>query len=211
MSGFFNAENFLWKGFAKFTDFLMLSMFFFLASIPIVTIPAAAIALYDATARCVFRDEPHPYGRFFRTYKSELRRSIGLTVLWGILALVLRFGYQFLAQMAQSDMIPRFFALGYYFMLFIPAAVFCWLTLAESRYVYGFAQLHKAALYLTFRHFPTTVVITGLVLVAYEFCVRNPFLLFIVPGIVAYLQAIFAERVLKQYLPKEESPEAIEA
>ena len=215
MSGFFNSENFLWRGFAKFTDFLFLSMFFFLASLPVVTIPAAAIALYDATAHCVYRDEPHPYGRFFRTYKNELRRSVALAIVWGIIAFVLGIGYQFYYQMAQANTIPSIFAVVYYFFLFIPVAIFCWVIPAESRFVYGFVQLHKASLYLTFRHLPTTVAITVLALVALESCLQIPFLLFIIPGVITYLQTFFAERVLAQYLPKEaaneeETPEAIE-
>ena len=213
MGRFFNPENFLWRGFARLADFMLLSMCFFLCSLPLLTIPAAAIALYDATARCVYGDEGHPYGRFFRTFKNELLRGIGIAVLWALVALVLSVGYQILYQRAQADISQGIFATVYYFSLFIPVGIFCWLIPVESRFVQPFGQLHKMALYFTFTHLPTTLVITALGLITFELCVNIPFLLMLLPGVCAYIQSIFVERVFVKYMPKEEPPaeEASEA
>jgi len=204
MGKFFNPDNFLWRGFGRIADFMFLSICFLVSSVPLVTIPAAGIALYDATARCVYGDEGHPYRRFFRTFRNELLRSIGLTVLWGLGAFVLSIGYQILYQRAQADISQGIFATVYYFSLFIPVAWFCWLIAVESRFVYSFGQLHKMGLYFTFTHLPTTVIITALGLAAFEFCVNMPFMLMILPGICAYIQSIFIEKVFGKYMPKQE-------
>ena len=174
---------------------------------PIVTIPAACIALYDATARCVLGSEGSTYRRFFRTFKNELKRSIGIALLWLAIAFVLSMGYQILYQRAQADADQVMFAILYYFSLSIPVAIFCWLLAVESRFVYKFGQLHKMAIYFTFAHLPTTVCIVVLVLITYELCVRTLFLAMVLPGVCAYIQSLFIERVFQKYMPAQETEE----
>lgn len=207
MGGFFNHENWLWRGFGRIADFFMLSCCWFLACIPLVTIPAACIALYDATAHCVLGNDGGTYSRFFRTWKAELKRNIGIALLWLALASVLGAGYQILYQRAQADAEQVMFALVYYFSLAIPVAVFCWLLAVESRYVYGFGQLHKMAFYFTFAHLPTTLCIVAVALVTFELCSHMLFLAMVLPGVCAYIQSIFIERVFKKYIPAEEPTE----
>ena len=204
MGKFFNPENFLWRGFGRIADFMFLSICFLVSSVPLVTIPAAAIALYDAIARCVYGDEGHPYRRFFRTFKSELMRSIGLTVLWALVAFVLGTGYQVLFQLTQNSSLG-ILTVVYYFFLAIPVGCFCWLIAIESRFVYTFGQLHKTALFFTFKHLPATVIITALGLATFEICFNMPFFLMLLPGICAYIQSIFVEKVFEKYLPKQEA------
>jgi uncharacterized membrane protein YesL len=204
MGKFFNPENFLWRGFGRIADFMFLSICFLVSSVPLVTIPAAAIALYDAIARCVYGDEGHPYRRFFRTFKSELMRSIGLTVLWALVAFVLGAGYQVLFQLTQNSSLG-ILTVVYYFFLAIPVGCFCWLIAIESRFVYTFGQLHKTALFFTFKHLPATVLITALGLATFEICFNMPFFLMLLPGICAYIQSIFVEKVFEKYLPKQEA------
>lgn len=205
MNRFFNHENFLWRGFARLADFMFLSMCFFLCSLPLVTIPAAAVALYDAVAHCLHGSEAHPYGRFFRTFKNELLRGAGLAIVWALIAFILSVGYQVLYQRAVADSSQSIWAVGYYFCLFIPVAIFCWLIPVESRFVYGFGQLHKMALYFAFRHLPATFAIVALGLISFELCVNLPFLMMLLPGFCAYLQSYFIERVFKKYMPAEDA------
>lgn len=207
MGGFFNPENWLWRGFGRVADFFLLSGCWFLASIPLVTMPAACIALYDATAHCVLGSDGGTYSRFFRTWKAELKRSVGITILWLAVVAVLGTGYQILYQRAQADADQAMFAIVYYFSLAIPVAVFCWLLAVESRFVYSFGQLHKMAFYFTFAHLPTTVCIVAIALVTFELCVRTVFLVMVLPGICAYIQSIFIERVFKKYIPAKEEAE----
>lgn len=204
MGKFFNSENWLWRGFGRVADFFLLSCCWFLCSLPLVTVSSASIALYDAIARCVYGSEEKPYRRFFRTFKRELKQGIGITVLWVILAAVLGAGYQILYQQAQADANVSMLTIVYYFSLFIPVAIFCWLLAVESRFVYGFGQLHKMAAYFTFAHLPTTVAIVIPALITFELCVNLPFLMMVLPGICAYIQAIFIERVFQKYISKDE-------
>lgn len=210
MQSFFNPENWLWRGFGRVADFFLLSCCFFLCCAPLVTIPAACIALYDATARCVLGSEGSTYRRFFRTFKNEIKRSLGIALLWVAIAGILAVGYQILYQRAQADAGQSMFAILYYFLLAVPVAIFCWLLAIESRFVYSFGQLHKMAVYFTFTHLPSTVIITALALITFELCCKALFLAMVVPGICAYIQSIFIERVFLKYIPAKEAEETPE-
>ena len=204
MKKFFNPDNFLWRGFARLADFMFLSCCFFVCGALVVTIPAAAIALYDAVAHCLHGDESKPFARFFRTFKNELMRSIGLTVVWGLIAGLLGAVYQILFQLASSGSIANIAAIFFYFSLFIPLAIFCWVIPVESRFVYGFGQLHKVAFIFAFRHLPSSLIIVALGLVTFEVCVNMPFMLMLLPGFCAYFQSFFIEKVFAKYMPKQE-------
>ena len=210
MGGFFNPENWLWRFFGKFYDFFLLSCLWVLCSIPLVTVGAASIALYDTAAHCLRGEEVHRSKRFFGTFKKELVPGILLTILWAAIGMLFWFGYQIVYQTAQANPQMAIFAVVSYVFLLIPVGVLCWIFAVQSRFVYPFFGLHKMALYFTFAHLPTTVALVLLALVTIEICVDFPFMVIFLPGILVFFQSFFIERVFKKYMPTEtvaDSPE----
>lgn len=202
--GLFNPDNFLWRGFSKLADFVMLSCCWTLCCIPIVTIGPASIALYDATAHCVKGNEGDMFRRFFRTFKNELGRGILLTIVWAVIGFLLNIGYQILTQLAQGSTGWTVFSLVYFISLFIPLGIVCWAVAVESRFTNSFLSLHKTALVFTFAHLPHTIVIVVLLVLVLNVLINIPFFVMILPGLTAYLQSFFIEKVFKKYMPAEE-------
>lgn len=209
MGRFFNPDNFLWRWFGRIGDFFFLSWAWLICSIPLVTIGASSIALYDAVAHGIHKNEPGMYRRFFRTFKRELGRGILVTLLWAALAMVLSAGYQILYQLAADDNFSAIMAIIYYVSLGIPIGWVCWVVAIESRFTNSFFSLHKNGLIFTFGHLPTTVAVVALALGCVELCSRFFFLVMVLPGLLVTLQAFFMERVLKKYEPAEEEVQAV--
>lgn len=207
MGSFFNSENFLWRWSAKLADFVVLSCFWVLCCIPVVTIVPACIALYDATAHCVLRTDGNTYRRFFQTFKKELKRGIPLTFLWAIAAFILNVGYQVLTQLAEGSTGWTLFSTVYFVTLFIPLGAACWAVALESRFTCSVPTLHRDAFLFTFVHLPQTLAAVVLFVIGLNLCLNVIFLLMVVPGAVVYLQTLFMERVLKKYMPEEEAAE----
>ena len=201
---FFNPDNWLWRGFGRVADFFILSILWLVCSIPVVTLGTASLALYDTVAHCFRYNEGGMVGRFFGTFKRELRRGILLTVVWAVVGYLFNVSYQIVTQLGDGSSFWTVLSLVYFVILTIPVGMACWAIGLQSRFTYGFGQLHKTALYFTFRHLPTTVVVAGLGLVGYWICVNMPFFLMILPGVCAYIQSIFVERVFAKYLPAQE-------
>ncbi|MBQ7801899.1 MAG: YesL family protein [Oscillospiraceae bacterium] len=204
MRSVFNPDNFLWRGFGKLADYIVLSSLWFLCSLPVVTIGPATIALYDATAHCVRGPEGGTYRRFFHTFKRELGRGILMTLFWGILGLLLNFSYQIICQLGDGSNGWSILSIVYFCSLFIPLGTACWAVILESRFTYSFGALHKNALLFTFAYLPYTAAIVALFVVALNICINIFPLVMIVPGVMMYLLSFFSEKVLKKYMPEEE-------
>ena len=200
----FNPNNFIWRWFGKLADFFLLSALWLICCVPVISIGAATIALYDTAARCVHGAEGNMFRRFFRTLKNELGRGFILTLIWAVLGLVLNAGYQTMVELAATSRTWTILSIIYFCTLFIPIAAGCWSVILESRFTNTLGGLHRNAFLFLFAHLPCTVAITLLFVAAANLCFNFVPLLAIVPGLLAYLQSLFAERVLKKYMPEEE-------
>lgn len=204
MRQFFNPDNFLWRWASRLADFVLLSCCWTLCCIPVVTIGASSIALYDTVARCVRGYEGNMFRRFFRTFKNELGRGVLITVFWAAIAFVLNVGYQVLAQMGQESSGWAIFSLIYFVSLLLPVGCACWVIATESRFVHSFGTLHRNAFIFTFAHLPHTAAVALLFVVALNVLINIPPLIMFIPGLMVYLQSFFIEKVLKKYMPPEQ-------
>jgi uncharacterized membrane protein YesL len=198
MSKIFDSENIVWRFFGTLFDLVGLTLCWVLCSLPVLTLPAATMALYDSVARCIKGVEGGAYGRFFRTLRNELLRSIGLTFFWALIALVLGFGYYTIYRQHPGSPV----ALAYLVSLLIPVAVLLWTLLINSRFSYGFWALHKTAVFYTFAHLPQTLLVLALTIVAVEASLMFPFAIACAPAVLMYALAFFVEKVFQKYMPE---------
>lgn len=200
---FFNPDNFLWRGFGKLADFVLLSCCWVLCCIPVVTIGSACIALYDTTAHCVKGSDGAMFRRFFRTFKNELGRGALMTLFWAAAAFILNMGYQILTQAAQQNPGWSVFSLVYFISLSLPLGIVCWAVALESRFTNSFLSLHWTALVFTFAYLPYTAAIAALFVLTLNVLRFIPFLVLVLPGLMVYLQSFFIEKVFKKHMPAE--------
>lgn len=204
MKSFYDTDNFFWRWFGKLADVLVLSLLWVVCCLPVVTVGASCIALYDAVARCIHGTKEHPYKYFFHVFKTELLRGIGITVLWAALGFVLALGYAYLYQWGKTSSLAAMYSIVYLGTLLIPVGVFAWLIPMEARFKYGFFGLHKAAASFTIIHLPTTGILLGILAVAVVIVVFVPALVILLPGLVVTFQSWFIEKVFKQYIDDEQ-------
>lgn len=203
MGKLFDTENWLWRWIGKLPELLALSLLWLLCCIPVVTLIPGSIALYDSVAHCVRGSEGGTYRRFFRTLKLELKRGVLLSLLWLLLALILYCGYNAILSGGESNAASAF-SLVYLISMLFPLATLCWLIPLQSRFSYGFWELHRNAALFAFGHLPTTVLILALLWGAVTLVLNIPVLIVLMPAIFVCLQTLFTERILKKYMPEEE-------
>ena len=201
---FFNPDNWLWRGFGRLADFFLLSALWILCSIPVVTIGAASIALYDTVAHCFRYNEGGMVSRFFRTFKRELVRGILLTVVWAGAGYLLNVSYQIMTQLGDGSTFWTILSLVYFVILTIPVGMACWAIGLQSRFTYGFGQLHKNAAMFALGYFPRTIAIVLIFVVFYNVLINIFILVMFLPAIMVNLQSMFMEPVFRKYMPAEE-------
>lgn len=203
MDQFSRQDSFLMRWFNRSGEFFGLSLLWLICCIPVVTAIGSSIALYDSVAHCLHGKDDHPYRRFFRTFKAELLRGMALTVFWAVVSYLLITGL-LLVQQSGAGTISMVYSTFYAGTLLVPLAVLCWLIPLQSRFRYGFIQLHKMALMFSVSYLPTTAAIIGILLATVVIVSFVPVLMVLLPGICVTVQSFLIEKVFVQYMPEEE-------
>ena len=198
------SDNFFLRWFYRLADVLILTLLFILCCLPVLTIGASCVALYDTIARCVHGSGDRAYRHFFQVFKAELPRGIGLTALWGALTAVLVVGFFLLQGLGADNPVVSVYSTVYLGTLLIPVAVLIWLIPLQSRFSYGFLALHKAAITFTIVHLPTTGICLLFLIAAAALTALVPILIIVLPGLMVTVQCWFIEKVLTQYMDEEE-------
>lgn len=79
MAGFFNYDNKLMTGLNKIFDCMMVSILWFVCSLPIFTIGASTTALYYTVNKSVRHSRGYAWKEYFSAFKSNFKQS---TVVW---------------------------------------------------------------------------------------------------------------------------------
>lgn len=201
-------ENPVWKTIGKISDMAVLSIAFILCCLPVVTIIPACCALFDSVSRCVLQDQPGYFTRFFRTFKSELKTSILLTIFWFLLGIIFLCGNQILVQLAQQDKGFRTYCTLYQLIFLLLAAWVSWIVPLQARYHLTFVQLHRNALFLCLARLPSTIAMLAIPVLTLVLCLTNPYtliLLIIAPALITFMQAFLVEKAFKTVFSDEDS------
>lgn len=207
-SGLFDMDKPFWRFMGRLPDFFCLSILFYVCCIPVVTIVPAACALFDAISRCVAKDEKGCYTRFFRTFYKELKQGIPLSLLFLSIILIPLYCKEIILYNAADEQIAHIFSLMYYVSFIATMAYLNWLIPLQSRYRYRFTHLLRNALYFSIGRLPGTVgmflISAGVLLVSTLTPYTLP-ILFVAPGLIAWLHAFIVERGFEKAFPQEDS------
>ncbi len=205
----FDPLNGFWRGFARVCDVVGLSVCWLVCSLPVITVGAATVALYDAVFHGVRKGEPGDYARFFRTFRDSFKTATLATVPFLVLAALL-FAMWYVAFVMASGGSREAMVWLYAcrILLLAPLGVWLFAMFTLSRFDFGPWALLKTAVKLALAHLPSAAVVAlmteELALLTYQ----KVFLPgFFTPGLAALLCSLFMERIFAPYLPPEE-PEA---
>ena len=180
----------------KIGTFFGLSLCWLLCCVPVITIIPAGVALYDTVVPCLFGKDEHPFRRFFKDFKSELLRGMGLSLIWVVVGVVYFMGFWFLSLAGKENQILRLCFMFYAGTLLIPLSLLSWLIPLESRFALGVGGLHKMAMMLSLVKLPRTAACLGMLVAAVLIIFIMPVMMVLLPAIYATLQAVLIENTL---------------
>ena len=195
----FDSENWLWQPFAAVADVLILSCLWLLCCVPILTAGAASAALYDCCARCVRGGEKEMFGRFFRTFRRELKLGSASFLVWGA---ILGGGLNLIrAYTANAEGTDPNVALAYALvaLLAMLVGICAWVFPLLSRFTFSFSGLQTTALKLAILHLPRTLALMALVLAGGWICLRMLLPVMVVPAMVGIASTFLLEPVFQKY------------
>lgn len=189
----------VWNFFNTITDALLLSLLWCACSLPLITLGASTTALYDAAVHGIRYREPGVYSRFFRTFRRELKTSLPVTVLWGLIML---FGFYVLAlldEAALEDTAAALMAGGYRVLMAIPLTVACWSCMLLSRFTYKFRELTVNAIRFLPVHLLQSLAIGAFTWLVCWYCFHYPIALTFAPAVMTIGWSLVAEPVFRKY------------
>lgn len=192
----------------KAFDILLVSVYWILGSLLVVTAGAASAALYYTVIKSVRGDSSSVTESFWHSFKDSLRQGIPHGLLtFGLLFLFL-WNYGIIhAKMDGNAGIG--FSMLYLLLAFAVLSAACWVFPLLSRYRMPFGWYTKAALFSLFRYFPRTILLVAIHAAGYYLVYRwLPTILF-VPGTVSLLGSFFAEKVVSRYAAEDKTKEAV--
>ena len=216
MGEFFSSEGPLIGFLQKIGTLIVLSVLFILCSLPVVTIGAAASALYYAVAKSVRRERGYPTKEFFRAFKRNLKNGTVLTVIFGGFAALILYNREVLwqASAGEREMLSEIMmgspdggALTLYviydgiLIFLVMLAVYLFPVL--SRFAMKLSDIVKLSFVMSLRYFYFTILLvagTGILLYLQWKVLPMPTIL-LLPGGWTYLSSYLLEKAMKKYIP----------
>ena len=104
-------------------DMLILGIFWFVTSIPLVTIGASTTAVYYTVNKCIRNKKSYAYVEYWKAFKSNFKKSTLAFIVWLIPAAFLVADCMLMKQQLKAG---TYLGMMYYFFLVLSGAVLAW-------------------------------------------------------------------------------------
>ena len=207
MKSFFNPDNFIFRWSTTIFDIIVLSIFWVVCSLPVVTIGTSTAALYYSAVKCVRFKQPDTYKNFWNSFKENLKTGIAFTVVY----LVLAFG-MFVIYTAIVGTMPLQDALSVpviwgflLFCVFLYATFLCGVILL-SRFSCTLSSLLTDSFRITFGHlfrmYGAALLATAVLLLTVHYFYYQVW--FATPCLAMLAISVLTEPILRKYTPNVE-------
>ena len=210
MGSMFHCDNPLIVMLNKVGNLMLVSLFWLIACVPLVTIVPASAALYHTTVKVVRGSGNGVAADFFSALRENLKQGLVLSLLaaaaWFLLYTCLDFGWQ----LRRGVFGTAYFAVAALLCL-LAAGVCMFLAPVLSRFAGRVPQLLRLTVYLALCH-PLRALWRLVLLAAMAFaCWFYPVLLLLLPGMYTDLTCGGVEKAVSRYLEESGLAQAEQA
>ncbi len=198
MKRFFNLENPVWRFIGNIADMFLLSIYWYVCCLPVITAGSGSTALYYVTLKLTDNKEGYTTSSFWKSFKNNFKQA---TLFW---LLCLMAGGVLFADIYRSltscsavaaSILPAFIIIALLFLLYL-SFLFPLLARCEN----DIKTLMGMCFAISIRNFlpilSTLIVTVGIFSVG--LFVFRPLML-IAPGLSAYLNSYILNRILTKY------------
>lgn len=183
-------------------DILYVGILWVITSLPIVTAGTATVAAYYAMSKSVRRKTGYIGKEFMRSFKTNFRQSLPLTILFLIILAVLSIDIWYVWTNDSKTNSSIFMVLVLILFLFAGIAIYIFPLL--SRFVTGNVNLFRMAFVVMFRFLPVTALMMLFTVAAGIGIYLMPWTVFVIPGGYLYALTFPMEWVMKKIMPAAE-------
>lgn len=203
----FSIDSPVYKVASEITDLLILTLYWFLGCIPVITIGASTTAFFYVAGKKVRKEEVYVTKDFFKSFKLNFKQSILITIIFIIIWVSGILYYQMAQQIVEAgnaEGIERF----------IPMVALVYNIEAIVMTIYVFAVLSRfnmktknifiTSFVLAHRHLVTTLAILGAIWISYIIVLVVPVLVLVFPLGIVFISSFFIQKIFKKYIEKKD-------
>lgn len=183
----------------KAGELLLLSVFFLITCIPVVTVGPAICALYTAVVKNIRHSRGYPFKEYINAFRRRFRAAFPA----GVIVVAACIGLVYLYMYTAGSPWGSFSGKLYIVVVTVVLSVFFYLFPVLSRFKLNLKNAFMLSFIMCGRHFLTTLVfIVSSAVLVYLFIFILPIIMILfVPGIWMYLMSFLIEKVLRNYMP----------
>jgi len=206
MNGIFNMDGPFFRFGNAIADIILLSLVWFVFSIPLVTIGASTTALFYVTTRKISNKDGYLLKDFFFSFKSNFKQATLLWLFWLALLTLIIANIFWLRDVRFDPLLATIlFPLQIIILIELIITVIYIFPLV-ARFDMKFFQTIKSAFFMSNRHLLTTIscicILLGIYLVAEMFF---PPIIVVAAGLYAYLSSYMIMQLFRKYRPEIDS------
>jgi len=200
-------ENKVVVALTRVTDLIIISMYWLLLCIPIITIIPASTALYYAAVKAVRRDRGKLTTDFFKALKLNLKQGMLISVIYIVMGVILYTCVDFARGVGLETSLGKLYLTLTLVIAGLLAMLSFYLIPALSRFDVSIPSLFRLSLYFAARNLITLIplVITFGAAIGAVYCI--PILICIIPGAYCYLLSYSVETAFKKYILNNMKPD----
>lgn len=190
---------------SKIVDLFLLSVFWIIGCLPVVTLLTSTASMYHTVVKCVRYDRGSVFREFMEAYKKNLKQGIGLTILYGALgALIGIVDYQVFVMSVDRTILLFAAAFGMVLLSVLWLLNVLWLVPVFSRFLNSLGNIIKLNYVVAGRHLLRSIPILAVVAVSAVLTLAVNELILILPALVMLVNSYLAEPALRKYMPAQE-------
>lgn len=202
MNRLFSLDSGVMRFLSKMADLMILNILYFVTCIPIITIGASTTALYYVTLKMVKDEESYLFREYFKSFRLNFKKATTIWVIFFLMGSLLTFDIFYFSNSGGGlayflKMIFITFSVIY---LIILLYLFPLLAVFENKN----SKIIMFSFVLAIRHFPTTLSLISIYILAGFLLYQYPFVSFIILALIAFTNSFFLRRVFDKYKPNEQ-------
>lgn len=203
----FGIEGSFTGAMSRLADFVLLSLLWLLASLPLVTIIPSTASLYYACVKSLRKEHGTPVAEFKSFFAKNWKQGIGLSILYLILGGLVGLNIYSVFHMDQSSMLYHVYIVISLWIGLLFAFLSIYLLAVFSRFEYKTVDFLKNSLFMAVRHTLTSLILCVISGVAIFLMFRFFVFLIVLPAVLAFVNSYGLEKVFRKYMIKTEDEE----
>ncbi|WP_069997437.1 YesL family protein [Cellulosilyticum sp. I15G10I2] len=206
MSNFFDLDAPIWAWMTELADIMMLSIYWWVCSIPVITVGASTTSLFYVLGKKARKEPVYITRDYFKSFKENFKQSIPVSILliiaWVSAALYGMLGLEIALSGNMAGMMKIIFPLAVVF-IFETIHISIYVCAVFSRFNMKVYHIFTTAFILVHKHLLTTLIHTVIIVIGVGLFLKLPFLILILPAAIVGAVSYFIQPIFTKYIEQQ--------